>query len=284
MLNSAAGVTLPISNPAPPMTTKLADPGGDLGRLDQRHRDVGQRPERAQRDRPRLGCTQRVDQESRRRAAPATALPARANSASRRARRREWLRPVRAGAASAARTRRKPGGPGRPASSQTGAQLRSVCASGRLPATATSPSTSSSSGEASANRIATASSMPGSVSMMTGRGMLREAWDSLDLDRRTVLRVCRSRAQATTVALGPGLPCARRRPAVRIAKSRNYPINSGKRFHRVCALTAGGRGAAGRMSNLMRLLTGSAAALVLLSSAAAARSRRRRPRARPICR
>jgi len=41
-----------------------------------------------------------------------------------------------------------------------------------LPATATMPSTSSSAGEASASRMATASSWPGSVSMMICRGRL----------------------------------------------------------------------------------------------------------------
>src|SRR5215468_3101457 len=49
--------------------------------------------------------------------------------------------------------------------------LRCVRASGTLPATATMPSTSSSAGEARASRMATASSWPGSVSMMIERGM-----------------------------------------------------------------------------------------------------------------
>jgi hypothetical protein len=49
--------------------------------------------------------------------------------------------------------------------------LASVSASGTLPATAVIPSTSSS-GEAKASRIAIASSWPGSVSMMMGRGAM----------------------------------------------------------------------------------------------------------------
>ena len=58
----------------------------------------------------------------------------------------------------------------RPASSTMKRALRAVSASGTLPATATTPSTSSS-GLASARRMATASSWPGSVSMMMRRAM-----------------------------------------------------------------------------------------------------------------
>src|SRR5271166_2842317 len=61
----------------------------------------------------------------------------------------------------------------RPASSQTRRALRSVSASGRLPATATRPRTSNSSAAANASRIATASSRPGSVSMMIRRRISR---------------------------------------------------------------------------------------------------------------
>ena len=60
----------------------------------------------------------------------------------------------------------------RPASSQTMRALREVRGSGTLPATAVIPSTSSS-GEARARRMATASSCPGSVSMMMRRAMAR---------------------------------------------------------------------------------------------------------------
>jgi len=63
--------------------------------------------------------------------------------------------------------------------------LRSVIASGLLPATATRLSTSSS-GDASANRIATASSVPGSVSMMIGRGIaVPSLWAEADDGSKT---------------------------------------------------------------------------------------------------
>ena len=57
-----------------------------------------------------------------------------------------------------------------PASSQTILAFFSVKGRGTFPATAVTPNTSTSSGEASAKRIATASSCPGSVSMMILRG------------------------------------------------------------------------------------------------------------------
>src|ERR687892_1181023 len=58
----------------------------------------------------------------------------------------------------------------RPASSTTWRAFFSVSASGTLPATVVTASTSNSSGEASASRSASASSWPGSQSMMMGRG------------------------------------------------------------------------------------------------------------------
>src|SRR5215472_10243179 len=60
----------------------------------------------------------------------------------------------------------------RSANSQIRRAFRSVWESGKFPATAVIPSTSSSSDAPNANRIATASSRPGSVSMMIWRGIL----------------------------------------------------------------------------------------------------------------
>ena len=68
---------------------------------------------------------------------------------------------------------------GFPASSQMMRVFFWVSGSGTLPATAVSPRTVRSSGLASASRIATASSCPGSVSMMICRamdGVLRQCW------------------------------------------------------------------------------------------------------------
>ena len=69
-------------------------------------------------------------------------------------------------------------GRGQPANTGTSARparvhslraFKAVRANGTLPATAVTPRTSIWSGEASANNSATASSWPGSQSMMTGR-------------------------------------------------------------------------------------------------------------------
>src|SRR5215472_987451 len=62
----------------------------------------------------------------------------------------------------------------RSANSQIRRAFRSVWESGRFPATAVIPSTSSSSDAPSASRIATASSRPGSVSIIICRGILCE--------------------------------------------------------------------------------------------------------------
>src|SRR5579875_3689038 len=84
----------------------------------------------------------------------------------------------------AAATVLRSSGRARPASSQTRRAFFSVSANGRLPATATMPSTSNSADAASAHSRARASSVPGSVSMMILRRMpaLSAAHDEQLLD------------------------------------------------------------------------------------------------------
>ena len=63
MLNSAVGVTLPPSKKPPPISTISLDARRDPRLADQRQGDVGERPERAQRDRAARLVHQRLDDE-----------------------------------------------------------------------------------------------------------------------------------------------------------------------------------------------------------------------------
>ena len=174
MLNSAAGVTLPSARDAPPMITSSPSRAAMSGALTSASRDVGQRPQRAPGDAVRRRAAHRLDQEvdpvlgpqrQRRHRAAAAAEPAVA------------MRDDRA-ATSVARqrprgTRHRPACRAGPPARTDRRALRSVTASGRLPATATSPSDLQ-----LRRRPAPAGSRPrrrcpGSVSMMIARGMAR---------------------------------------------------------------------------------------------------------------
>ena len=171
MLNSAAGVTLPISKPAPPMTTIspiLAAISGALikaiamlvkGPIAHNVTEPGsaERSASMMKSTPCCACNG-ITGSGRSSFSPSES---------------PWIAAAEASVRSSGRAQpAKTLMSGRPASSQTRRAFRSVCASGRLPATATIPSTSSSSGDDNASKIATASSMPGSVSMIILRGSM----------------------------------------------------------------------------------------------------------------
>ena len=165
MLNSAAGVTLPRPSP-PPIIGDAADVRQQLGAQRREQRDVRERPDRCEQHRlvaalEDLG--QQVDRVHRH--------DGRARLGHGRA--AEAVGAVHDGGIASRRTtsgREAPAATGtssRPASASTRSALRVVVSSGRLPATVVSAS-SSTSGLASASRIAIASSTPGSQSMTSG--------------------------------------------------------------------------------------------------------------------
>ena len=165
MLNSAAGVTLPVPS-APPITGDAAEARQELGPERRQQRDVRERPDRGEQHRlvaaledlgQQVDGVHRHDGRARlghRRAAEPVGAVHDGRVASRR---------TTSGRAAPAAT----GTSSRPASASTRRALRVVVSSGRLPATVVSAS-SSTSGLASASRMAIASSTPGSQSMTSG--------------------------------------------------------------------------------------------------------------------
>src|SRR5579875_2720880 len=183
MLNSAAGVTLPSSLRAPPMMTSSRARRTTSGALASataisvygpRAQSVmlsgaASRSASIRKSTPCRGCSGIDGSGSM--SAPSPVSPCTLAAAT-------GLRS--SGRAQPAKTATS----GRPASSQTRRAFFSVSANGRLPATATMPSTSNSADAASAHSRARASSVPGSVSMMILRRMpaLSAAHDEQLLD------------------------------------------------------------------------------------------------------
>src|SRR6266851_6141085 len=178
-LNSAAGVTLPRSR-APPISTMRATLRASSGAWAKASAGLVKGPSRHSVRAPSSaaasvssrkatawrGCAAMVGGFS---SAPARPSPPQMNSAVRNVRSRGLLAP------------RKTGTSGRPASSTRRNALAVVRSTGTLPATVVMPRRSRCATSARASRMATASSWPGSVSMMIGVrviGLAARAWRS----------------------------------------------------------------------------------------------------------
>ena len=169
MLNSAAGVTLPSSKQAPPITTNSPSLPANSGALTSAIAILVSGPNAHTVIVP--GSAER--NVSIRKSTPCCACSGIAGSGNTASRRGSlWMRSaVTSGRISGRAQPANMGTSGRSAKVQTRRAFRSVCGKGRLPATATMPRTSSSSIAANASSSATASSKPGSVSIMIRRRM-----------------------------------------------------------------------------------------------------------------
>ena len=150
---------------APAHHGDAAEAREQLGAQRGEQRDVRERPDRV-RAGPARRCARGSRPAGRPRASARRPRSIRA-PAHRRARRRRARRRRDRGARPAAAPPAATGTSSRPARASTASALRVVVSSGRLPATVVSAS-SSTSGLASASRIAIASSTPGSQSMTSG--------------------------------------------------------------------------------------------------------------------